>query len=69
MGKALFDRSATCKSSRIADTIHIQNDLRFLTKECRYRNYQNLAALNKAADYVEAGFKKITPAWKSSVTV
>ncbi|HNP23467.1 MAG TPA: M28 family peptidase [Panacibacter sp.] len=60
-GKLYSIEAPLVKSSRIADTIHIQNDLRFLTKECRYRNYQNLAALNKAADYVEAGFKKITP--------
>lgn len=59
-GKLYSIEAPLVKTTRLADTINIQNDLRFLTKQCRYRNYQNLGALNKAADHIEQEFKKVT---------
>jgi len=47
-------------ATRIADTIRIKRDLTFLTQECRYRNYQHMDSLNKAADYIHAAFKGIS---------
>lgn len=41
----------------IADTLRIKEDLRFLTKECIYRNPQHISALNNAADYISQSFK------------
>ncbi|MEP7318908.1 MAG: M28 family peptidase [Panacibacter sp.] len=46
---------------RTADTTRIKADLLFITKECHYRNYQHLDALNKAADYIKTEFIKIAP--------
>lgn len=49
------------KLPRISDTIRIKSDLAFLTKDCRYRNYQHMNSLNKAADYIKKRFIEITP--------
>ncbi|MFT3681439.1 MAG: M28 family peptidase [Ferruginibacter sp.] len=43
-----------------ADTTRISTDLRFLTKECVFRNYRHMNELNKAAGYIKNEFIKIT---------
>ena len=48
------------KTQRIADTVRIKNDLIFLTNDCRFRNYQNMNSLNKAADYIKDRFLEIS---------
>lgn len=44
----------------LADTVRIKNDLYYLAKECRYRNYRHPHQLKKAADYIAGEFLKIT---------
>jgi hypothetical protein len=39
------------------DTILLKKHLTFLTKEIGIRNFQNLKALNEAADYISTTFK------------
>jgi hypothetical protein len=48
------------QATRLADTIRIKQDLTFLTKECKFRNYHHLDSLNKAADYIKAAFQAIS---------
>lgn len=42
-----------------ADTTRIKNDLYFLTKECRFRNFMHPGQLNKAAEYIKQEFSKL----------
>ncbi len=44
----------------IADTARIKTDLFYLTKECRFRNFQHPDQLNKAADYIKRQFAAVT---------
>lgn len=44
----------------IADTNRIRNDLYFLTKQCRYRNFMHPDHLDKAAGYIRTEFEKLT---------
>lgn len=46
--------------SRIADTVRIKQDLTYLTKDCKFRNYKNLSSLNNAANYIKARFFEST---------
>ncbi len=44
----------------LADTIRIKNDLTYLTKECRFRNFMHPEQLNKSAEYIKSQFAEIT---------
>ena len=47
--------------ARISDTLRIINDLTFLTKECRFRNYHHPDMLNKSGNYIKKQFQEISP--------
>ncbi|MFN8257372.1 MAG: M28 family peptidase [Bacteroidales bacterium] len=49
------------KSIGYAYTTRIKQDLVFLTKECRFRNYKNKEALNRAADFIKIQFNEVSP--------
>lgn len=44
----------------LADTTRIKNDLYYLTKECRFRNFMHPGQLNKSADYIKAQFAEVS---------
>lgn len=44
----------------LADTVRLKNDLYYLAKECRFRNYRHPQQLKKAADYIAGELSKIT---------
>ena len=46
---------------RLADTMHIKSDLIHITTTEKPRNYQNLADLNKVADFIKTELEKVTP--------
>ena len=46
---------------RLADTMHIKSDLTHITTTEKPRNYQNLADLNKVADFIKTELEKATP--------
>lgn len=43
----------------VADTSRIKNDLYYLTKECRFRNFLHTDELNKAAEYIKNQFETV----------
>jgi hypothetical protein len=49
------------QASPVANTLLIKEDVYYLANECRYRNYENIDALNKAAAYIKERFLAISP--------
>ena len=55
---------------RLADTMHIKSDLTHITTTEKPRNYQNLADLNKVADFIKTELEKTTPSvWEQKYKV
>jgi hypothetical protein len=52
--------SSVMFQARYSDTLRIYNDLKYLTKDCRFRNYAHPEVLNKAADYIKSEFLQVS---------
>lgn len=59
-GKIYSIEPAIASLPPLADTAAIRDDLYYLTKECRFRNFQHPEQLNKAADYIQKQFNTIS---------
>jgi hypothetical protein len=63
-GKIYSIEPTIIKVGRISDTLRMTADLLFLTKECRYRNFNHIDELNKCAEYIKEQFSNISDSVK-----
>ncbi len=59
-GKIYSIEPSLASMQPLADTTRIKTDLYYLTKQCRYRNFQHPVELHKAAEYIHKEFAAIT---------
>lgn len=59
-GKIYSIHPALITRTIAADSIRMKNDLYYLTKECRFRNYRHPDQLKKAANYIAEQFAAVS---------